>query len=300
MDVTKLIQLQKASATKSYDPDRDVQWDVPFPAGIPSILPDEVLSLFGTQEFESLSEQEKGSLALHETAAMFSAFIRFEGVLNQALARMVRAGDPLSETTVYRLKIIEEEARHSRMFSRLVAQLGVGAYRPQGIHGAAERAGEWAVAKGHALYFLGMLAVEEITDIYIARVLAGGAKHPTLRDVCKIHRVEEARHMEYARMDLADAYRGSSFVARKLIQVAAPIVLLFVFESMNPPLVYLRSGVASSESEAWRLWRSSRRSHHHRKFFQDCTSRILPFLVDLRMVSRSSLPLWKAIGLDPK
>ncbi len=299
MDVSRLKKLESASVRNFIDPDEAVEWGVPF-RGAPPLLPDEALSLFGTPEFDRLSEAQKAELALHETAAMFSSFIRFEGVLNQALARLVRNSDPVADVTRYRLKVIEEEARHSRMFSRLVSEIGVGPYPPAGFHGAVERVGEWAVAKGNALYFLGMLAVEDITDTFIARALELGAKHPTLRDVGMIHRMEEARHMDYARMNLHDAYESSGAVRRAAIDLAAPAVLLLVFEAMNPPQVYVRSGLASDSSEAWRLWRSSRRSVHRREFFRDCTSRILPFLVQLQMVSRRTLPLWRAIGLTPR
>ena len=296
MDVARIQTLEAASRKKSFDPDTEVPWGIPFDESPPALLPDEVMSLYGTPEFDHLSSIEKARLSLHETAAIFSAFVRFEGVLNQALARKVRSGDPVGEVTSYTLRVIEEEARHSRMFSRLIEEIGVGGYGLDGLYGAVERLGEALIARGDMHYFLGMLAVEEITDTLLARILAGGTKHPVLSAVCTIHRIEEARHMDFARMAVAERFEDASLASRVVVKRSAPFIFALIFEVMFPPSIYLRSGIADSKREARQLWRKSRASPQRRQLREDCVSRLVPFLHEIGMVDQFEGRAWRVTG----
>ena len=130
MDAALIDRLCRASEAKRFDPVKDVPWDVPFDEREPQAVPDSLLSLSGRPEFAALSRDQRRTLARHEIATLFSIFVRFEGLLNENLARAIQKIDPADPFVAYALHVIEEEGRHSRMFVRLVEATGVGSYPP--------------------------------------------------------------------------------------------------------------------------------------------------------------------------
>ena len=274
MNSELLGKLESASVRKSFSPDADVEWGQrPDAAGGP-VLAIESLSIAGTPFADELSETELALLARHEVSSMFSAFIRFEGVLNQALARQVRNEHPDSPRIAYMLHIVEEEARHSRMFARLISELGVGGYPPSGAIGVLERVLEPAIANSSLFFAYSMLAVEAVTDTVLEQFLRSGAKYQALVDVCRIHRVEEARHIAFAREALADSWRDASRTKRFALRCAAPVVAAAIYEALVPPEVYRRAGIATGVGESVRIWAACHKSEQRGSLRRAALSRM--------------------------
>lgn len=297
MDAGLLSQLCRASLEKGFQPERDVPWgSPPLPEAEP-ILPDPVLSLHGGADFGRVAPLLRARLARHEVASMFSAFIRFEGFLNEWLSGWVTLAEPGDGITRYALHVIEEEARHSRMFARLIGELGVGAYPRRGWLGLCESAGMGLMRRSRLLFLLGMLGVEEISDALFARILAAPGGDPVLRGVCRIHRVEESRHMEFARQWLRESYAEAGPAERWLLRVLAPAILSLIFEVFVDPDVYRRSGVAPGRRQALALWWRTRRSAPRRALRRDCTARITRLFEEMGAIPASTRPLWQAARL---
>ncbi|MDJ0790043.1 MAG: diiron oxygenase [Myxococcota bacterium] len=294
----QLARLEAASVSKALSPDFDVNWSVPHQSVAGPILPPEACSLFGTAEFDRLTQAEKSALARHEVSAMLSAFIRFEGVLNQAMARFVRRADPMSPDVPYTLHVIEEEAKHSRMFARLVAALGTGGYSPTGLHGAVERLAEPLIAQSRLIFHYSMYAVESVTDTLLAEILRAGTKYPALEDVCRIHRVEEARHMSFAAENFLDEYRRASRIRKFFARVLAPVIATAIYEVLTPPSVYVRAGVASKTKQAWSLWLASHRSPQRMDLRVRSMARVTMLLKKAGADRAGSRFAWRLLGVE--
>lgn len=296
MDPHRLAKLCHASLTKTFVPEKDVAWGTPFD-GVGSPLPDSMLSLAGTPEFERMGPERRRELACHELASMFSAFVRFESVINGYLARLSQRR-PTSEATLpYVFHIVEEEARHSRMFARCIEELGTGAYPRRGLVGALE----WLAARGierrAATFYLGTLCVEEVTDRVLARALESDHLHPMVGDIARIHRIEESRHMDFVRDQLRETYDAAGPLERALVRVLAPVVALLVFELLLSPAVYRRTGLAGSNLQSWRLWWRARGSRQRSELRRFSVARIRDWLDDSGLIGGATRRLWAATGL---
>lgn len=288
--------LCSASLEKSYEPERVLSFAAPAPDEHP-IIPDECVSIYGQPEFSRLDGKMRGTLARNEVAAAFSVSIRFEDTLIRNLARYVQHSDPLDPGVRYYLHVIEEEARHNRMFVRAIEALGVGGYPAAGWLGFIQHRLLGVIRSSRPLFFLGVLGVEEIVD----RVFLGWQRsertHPLVRDVAKIHRVEEGRHRAFSSEMLEEIYSQSGAVAKGATCGLAPIVLNLIFDVLVPPSVYVRSGVVASKSEAWALWYRTRQSQPRMQLRSECAQPVVSLLRRLGAIPRVIEPIWSASGL---
>jgi len=298
LDALLLAQLCRASLDKSHEPEREVPWGTgPAEDGEP-ILPAALLSLGGLPDAVARAPAPAlAALARHETASMFSTFVRFEGFLNERLADWITRARPGDGIAPYALHVIEEEARHSRMFVHLLEELGVGGYPRRGGLGALEALGMAAMRRSRLLFLLGMLGVEEISDAFFVRILAAPRGHPVLRSVCRIHRIEESRHIEFARQWLRESYAAAAGAERLLLRLLAPAILTLIFEVFVQPDVYRRAGLATSRREGLRLWRRARRSPERAALRRECSARVTRLLREIGAIPRSTRPLWRAARL---
>lgn len=111
MNVALTGRLCRASEAKGFDPAKDVPWDIPFDERQPQAIPDSLLSPNGTPGLAAGSPDRRRTLARHEIATPFSVFVRFEGLLNENLARVSEETDPTDPFVAYALHVIEKEGR---------------------------------------------------------------------------------------------------------------------------------------------------------------------------------------------
>src|SRR5947208_2962492 len=122
-------RLLATSARTYYDPDLDIDWDAPL---VPdkAFMPLERTSLYGTELWDRLSDEQRIELSRHEIGSIASTGLWFEIILMQLLARYVYDLDPRSAHAQYALTELGDETRHTIMFAKAVQRCGVPAYRP--------------------------------------------------------------------------------------------------------------------------------------------------------------------------
>ncbi|MHB2021710.1 MAG: AurF N-oxygenase family protein, partial [Mycobacteriales bacterium] len=122
-------RLLRASADHQMDPAVEIDWSVPLDPQL-CFLPTQRVSLFGTQLWEQLTDEQRTELGRHEVASMASVGIWFELILMQMLVRHAYDLDPTTAHVRYALTEIADECRHSNMFARLIETLGCPSYGP--------------------------------------------------------------------------------------------------------------------------------------------------------------------------
>lgn len=245
-------RLSTASARRVIEPDTDV----PGQVGPGQVLPDELLSLTGLGI--SLGAEQRATLAREELASIVAEGIRFEALLmagfGMALAQTARLTDA---RVTYALFEVGEETRHSRLFVRLLDQLGATSRNPfdHGIQGMFKRRMLRSLIHYPALFCVLVLAGEEIPDLLQRRM----SEHPDtdafVRAVNRYHRQEEARHLAFARAVLPELWADSSRAQRWRVRYLAPFVIHQMFAILVHPGVYQSVGLP-----AWRTWRAVQRS----------------------------------------
>jgi P-aminobenzoate N-oxygenase AurF len=282
-------RLLGSSAEHSYDPEVEIDWDAPLSPDL-YFVPPHRCSLYGTPLWDRLTEQQRITLTRHEAASTAGRGVWFETILMQLLIRDYYRQDPTTSHAQYALTEIADECRHSVMFGRMIAKLGCPVYRVGSFDDAL---GRWlgATASGPRM-FAAILIAEEVLDALQREASADESVQPLIRMVSRIHVVEEARHVRYARAELARQVRAASprrlAYDRLLIARAAYLT----GTGLVHPDVYLSVGIDPAEGR-----RAARANPHHRETLRWAGQRVVAYLEDLDLIGGPGTALWRRSGL---
>ncbi|MFC0433481.1 diiron oxygenase [Kutzneria buriramensis] len=282
-------RLLNSSARNSYDPDVDIDWEAPL-APDKYFLPAHRCTLYGTPLWEGLTQEQRIELTKHELASIASVGIWFEVILMELLVRHSYNADPLTRHTQYALTEVADECRHSVMFARLIERVGCPAYGPGQT---AQRLGRLfkSIAFGPSMY-AGILVAEEITDALQRESMNDDTVQPLVRMVNRIHVIEEARHVRYAReevlRDTPKLSRAGLAYHRAMLARTAFIVT----RALVHPKVYRSVGLDPYEARrvAWA-------NPHHRDTIRWAGSKLVSFLDENDLIGGPSRRVWQAVGL---
>jgi hypothetical protein len=264
-------RLLKISAGNSYDPEVDIDWDAPQPAGL-MYAPERRMSLFGTPMWERLTTEQRIELSKHEVASIASIGVWFEVLLMRMLLRHITGGDPRSSHVQYALTEIGDECRHSIMFGRMIEAFGAPA--------------------GGIQTFAAALIAEEILDALQREAMADESLQPLVRMVSRIHVVEEARHIRFARDELARQVAASAKPRKLYCQMVVGRAAYTVTHALINPQAYAAVGLdpARAGAAAWA-------NPHFRETLRWAGTRVTTYLQELGLIEGPARRLWRAAAL---
>jgi hypothetical protein len=278
-------RLLRSSAKQSYDPEVDIDWDAPLVEGAWFMQP-ERLSLYGTSMWEAMSREQQVELSKHEIASIASVGLWFELILLQILARELYDEDPCSERTHYALTEIGDECRHSVMFGKAIARTGAPAYGPPAhVH----RLGRVfkAIASGVSAY-ASILVAEEVLDRWQRELLKDERVQPMTRMVSRIHVLEEARHMTFAREEVEKMMPTLSKRQLAWHRTVTAQSSLMVARSLVNPEVYAAVGLAPREAR-----RAALGNPHYQDTLAWMGERVVSFVDEQGLIGPAERPLWQ-------
>ncbi|MFJ6568505.1 diiron oxygenase [Streptomyces sp. NPDC091292] len=282
-------RLLESSAKHSFDPDKELDWDAPVEVG-KWFLPPELASLYDTPLWKKMSEEQRQDLARHEAASLASLGIWFEIILMQLLVRHIYDKSATSAHVRYALTEIADECRHSMMFARLVEKTGAPAYPVSRLnHNLGRVLKTVSTTPGS---FAATLLGEEILD-WMQRLTFPDERVQTLvRGVTRIHVVEEARHVRYAREELRRQMVTAPRWERELTRLSCgEAARVFSIAFVNPR-VYSDVGLDRREAVA-----QVKASGHRREVMQTGAKRLTDFLDDIGVLQGVGRRLWRSSGL---
>lgn len=286
---TTATRLLRASAERSYDPGVEIDWDA---APVPGLYyaPPERSSLYGTPLWDGLTGQQRITLTRYEVASIAGLGVWFETILMQLLVREYHRQDPTAAHAQYALTEIADECRHSVMFGRMIAKLDCPVYRPGGIDAAL---GRWiaATATGPRMY-AAVLIAEEVLDTFQREASADERVQPLVRMVSRIHVVEEARHVRYAREELARQIRAASPARLGIDRMLIARTAYLVGTRLVHHDVYRSVGIDPQTGR-----RAARANPHFRASLRWSAQRVVAYLDDLGLIGGPGMPLWRRSGL---
>jgi hypothetical protein len=183
---------------------------------------------------------------------------------------------------------VADECRHSAMFGEYVRRAGTPAYRPA-LSGTALSDSDGGEERRIVSYLL-ILAVEELLDSMNRATMRDERVHPTSRAMAKLHVLEEARHVSFAKTYLAESWATLDANARRVVVEAAPVLVSVVAELSVDPAVYDELGIANGAEIA-------RANPHHRQVIVDGLSKLTTFLTDIGVIDDAHVDTWTALGL---
>jgi hypothetical protein len=277
-------RLLTASARHTLDPDLEVDWSAPVDPEGWAVLPERV-SLYGTALWDDLDDAARRTLARHEAASLLSVGLWFEVLLMQMLTRYAYDLDLRRPHAQYALTEVGDETRHSVMFARTVDALGCPDYRP---HGRLHRVGGWYGHLGAgASMFASVLVAEEATDRLQRESMHDERVLPLMRSVARVHVVEEARHVRFAREELARLVPTLSAAQLERERWLTALVGTEVVNSLWQARIYRSVGLSGRVGRA-----VARATPHHRATKRFMLEKVLAFLAEVGMVGGPSERLW--------
>ena len=280
-------RLLDSSARLSFDPLTEIDWTAaPEPGRY--YCPPHRISLYGTPQWERLTEDQRIELSKHEVAGIASVGIWFEEILMQMLLRHAFDRDPTSAHVQYALTEIADECRHSVMFARMIAWMGVPAYGPGRL--AHELGRIFKAVSTHSQTFAGTMYVEEILDAFQREVMADETLQPLTREVSRIHVVEESRHITYAREELQRKHLGP--VRRRWEQLFVGALVYFSTTSLINPRLYAAVGIDPAEGR-----RAARGNAHWHTTKREMAAKTLGVLDRAGLVGGANRWLLRAAGV---
>lgn len=288
-DRTKIAErLLESSRRHSFDPDVEVDWDAP-PERDKFYLPPQTLTLYETYLWDRLSDAERVEFSKHELASTAYLGIWFEVILLQAVSRHVYWQDLTSQHVRYALTELADECRHSKMFGRMITTFGAPIYPPSpatNLQGWLLKSVEPSLGS-----FAAILIVEEILDAVQRVTFPDERIQPIVRQVTRIHVIEEARHVTFAREELKRQMAGITPAHRALARMLVARVLQVVVNSLIQPKVYAAVGIDPREGAA-----VARRSPHRHATTYWTTRRLRAFFDELGLIGGPSAAVWRSIG----
>jgi hypothetical protein len=283
----KAARLVAASQRQSYDPFTDIDWSVPL-EDTAYYLPPEFLPLYGTAVWDAMSTEQRYEYSRHECASLCAAGIWFENILMNLIIRHLY--DLPATDGAFRYLLVEtaDECRHSSMFAEFVRVARTPAYQVASLLRAG---GKFltATTKGPEAY-LAMLAAEELLDVTNRATMKDERVHPTSRQIAKIHVMEEARHVAFARAYVTDVWPTLGRFRRIVAMIRAPFVVRSVADALVNPQVAETLGIDDGAAIA-------RRNPAHRERVIRDLGKVTGLLDDIGVINPVTRPLWRALRL---
>jgi len=282
-------RLLDASRKHSFDPDTELDWDQPF-AEDKWFWPPELVSLYDTPLWKRMPEEQRMDLARHEAASIASIGIWFEVILLQLLVRHIYDKALTSGHVRYALTEIEDECRHSKMFARMITKSGAPAYPVSRLHHNLARVLKTVSTTPGS--FTATLLGEEILDWMQRLTFPDERIQPLVRGVTRIHVVEEARHVRYAREELRRQMVKCPRWEAELTRISSgEAARVFSFSLINPD-VYTNVGLDRRQAVA-----QVKASGHRREVMQTGARRLTDFLDEIGVMRGVGRKLWVSSGL---
>ncbi|MGK9461195.1 AurF N-oxygenase family protein [Streptomyces sp. G6] len=282
-------RLLESSARHSFDPDRELDWDAPFEEG-KWFWPPELVSLYDTSMWKRMGEEQRILLSQHEAAALASLGIWFELILMQLLVRHIYDKAATSAHVRYALTEIEDECRHSKMFARLISRGDTPWYPVSPVHQHLGRL--FKTISTTPGTFTATLLGEEVLDWMQRLTFPDERIQPLVRGVTRIHVVEEARHVRYAREELRRQMVTAPKWSREFTRLTSgEFARVFSVAFVNPE-VYTNVGLDRREAMA-----QVKASGHRRDIMQTGAKRLTDFLDDIGVLRGAGRRMWRSSGL---
>ena len=278
-------RLLRSTAARSYDPDLDIDWSAPLVPGKGFIL-EHRCSLYGTELWKQLSPEQRLELGKHEGASVASTGIWLELVLMRILAKMAYRGDPVSAHVQYALTELGEECRHTIMFGRMIEQFGTPMYGPPPRIWALGNAMP-ALASGPSMW-AAILLGEEIPDRFQREQVADDSIQPLMRMVNRIHILEEARHISFARAELPRSVAKSSQAAMAYHRAVTARFAYIVASNLINPRVYRSVGLDPRAARE-----AAMANPHYKQTLHFAGEKIVAFLTDNGLIGSPGRYWWR-------
>jgi len=282
-------RLLRTSRKHSFDPDTDVDWETPTDPDL-WFMPPTTVSLYETPLWETMTHRQRVELSKREMARLVSVGIWSEMALMRALLAHAYRRSWDSDHVAYALTEVADECRHSTMFGKGLRKAGIRPSWPGLL--------EYQVGKlAGSIYdplpiFAGTLLVEEYTDALQRIALEDEQIQPWIRQINRIHVIEEARHVKFAREELKHLA-----VRAHPLRLHAVGAAMGVFAKRLTDWMVFGEAYAAVGLDPRTATRVARAGEHRRATNRFLYRRLAAFYEEIGLLDGMGARTWKRFGL---
>lgn len=288
---TTATRLLRASERRSFDPRTEIDWAAPFEDNL-FFAPPQGSGLYGTDLWEAMPRAQQIELSRCELANTTAMAVWFELTFFPLLVGELLRRPYTSDHVRYGLTELGDECRHSWMFSTMLEKLGRGPFPVNRFDYALTFLLRELPLPG--LTWVAVLFVEEVFDAVQRDAMSDEQIQPLCREMFRIHVTEEARHMRYARDELAREAPSINQASKELLANTLGLGLGIIARCLHNPAVYAAAGLDPRKAQA-----AVRSNHRHREFLHHTTDRMRPFFDDLGLITPAARVQWRRAGFLP-
>ncbi|HPU13367.1 MAG TPA: diiron oxygenase [Aeromicrobium sp.] len=285
----ELERLLDSASVLSYDPDNEIDWQAPLDPTKYGLNP-QWSTLYGTRLWDEMTEQQRIDLTRHEVGSIMSTGIWFETMLQSMVLRSQYSADYGDPEFRFALVEIADECRHSLMFSKTCTKLGVPHYRPRRLYHELAR-GFRSTANGEMSY-AAILVAEEVLDVMQRDWMRGDDVLEEVRTSSKIHVVEEARHMKFARLQIKEYLDGVSKPRRHAAAFVVSVVAAIIVDSLVNKRVYANVGLNAERAIA-----EAKANIHHQNLMRMSCVHLMDFLSEVGLLTPTSMRIYRTVHM---
>ncbi len=263
----------------------EIDWSLPMDPDKYGCSP-EWSSLYGTDYWDELTQEQRISVTRHEFASIMCIGIWFEMILQEMVIRDQYLGEYHSPEFQFALTEIADECRHSIMFAKASEKMVGRSYRPSKTVG---RLGKFfkGTAKNEVAY-AGILVAEEVLDVFQRGCMRDERVLPFIRTVNEIHVLEEARHMKFAREEVRESVQGIGRFRRQFSALYIAAGAHFIVSSLIRPQAYADAGL-----DVERAVREARNNEHFHSMIRSSCAHLMEFLDDVGLLTKPALRFYR-------
>ncbi len=223
----------------------------------------ELISIYGTEAWQQLSDAARKRLSFFEAVNFFSMNIHGEKYLISEISKRL-FNDEESELSRYLLHFIDEESQHMMYFSGFCRRYAGKIYPDRTIHSPDTQDEQYDMF----LLFARINVFEEIVDHYNKTMAKDDRLLPVVREIHRIHHVEELRHLAFGRNFLKDCLDRHvetwDDARRDDLRAQLSCYLRFVWKQYCNPQAYTDAGIEAA-FDVWRAVSQDPLMARHRK-----------------------------------
>jgi hypothetical protein len=218
-----LIQISK---DKPLLPESFIPWATELEEHF-ELMPKTLLSLYGHELFNKMTNEQKRELARAEIAQVMYSYAWSEELACLFFFRYVSSLKNITSAECrYVLKEAEEECRHMQMFSMAVKKLNIDPLPPRWLH----RFAAWFATRflPSDIMFLSVLAIELVTDVYGTELRQQSNIYPVLAKISQLHNIEEGRHIHFTELLLKRYTEKAGLFKRTVYSIVVCLNIYFM------------------------------------------------------------------------
>lgn len=199
----RLLNLYDKGKQKQWDAQVRIDWDQDIDPGDTSAAPDEILPIFGSEEWDKMSRAEKDEVRHHYLAWTNSQFLHGEQGALICAAKIVET-TPDIDSKFYAATQTMDEARHVETYAKFLNEKVQLSYpineSLQALIADTLNDSRWDMT------FLGMQVLIEGVALAAFSMIRDFTQQPLAKSLNAYIMQDEARHVAFGRLALKDAY----------------------------------------------------------------------------------------------